>query len=696
MEKPLSGQDPSARSRGPIFLAAATIAAAAIAAYRNSFSAPFVYDDLPTIVNNPTIRHLGDLGSVLSPPPGGITVSGRPVLNFSLAVNYALGGTNVWGYHAVNLTIHILAGLALFGIMRRTLARWSGLSSTRSFGQNTALAFSVALIWTLHPLQTESVTYVIQRAESLMGLFYLLTMYCFIRYADETGGKLKAVSGKPGPQADTAGSSASGLLRLSPTAYRPPPSLWGLLSIGACLFGMATKEVMVSAPVMVFLYDRTFIAGSFGEAWRRRRRYYLGLALTWIPLICLVVGTGARGGTAGTAFDVFTASYWLTQCPAIVRYLALVVWPAPLVFDYGTPLVQSVWPVVPAIVTVGTLVAGTGWLLLRPAGRGCRAIGYAAAFFFAILAPTVVVPVLSEFMAEHRMYLALAPILAVLVCGGSGLLERFPLPPEKSGFARRAGWIFLLAVAIACGCLTARRNEDYRSHLALWSVTAEQFPANPRAQYNLGGALADEKRWGEAIAHYEEALRIAPDLIKIRYNLGAALLNAGRPAEAVATLEEVLRQEPDFPEASYNLGRALLESGKAGDAIVPFEAALRLKPRDAMTLRGMGDALAETGRNAEAASFYEESLQINPDNVKTHGSLGAVLIELGRTEQAAGQFAAASRLQPDNAEIHNILGCALAKLGRTAEAAGQFEEALRLKPDYAEARANLDQARSQR
>ena len=135
----------------------------------------FVFLDVADIVDNPTIRHLGQLGRVLSPPAaGGLTVGGRPVVNLTLALNYAFGGTNVWGYHALNLLIHILAGLALFGVVRRTPPR------------STLFAFAVALLWTVHPLQTESVTYIIQRAESLMGLFYLLTLYCFIRYADET------------------------------------------------------------------------------------------------------------------------------------------------------------------------------------------------------------------------------------------------------------------------------------------------------------------------------------------------------------------------------------------------------------------------------------------------------------------------------------------------------------------------------
>jgi len=144
-------------------------------AYSNTFSAPFFFDDVPAIVDNPSIRHLGAIGEVLSPSGSdGSGVAGRPLVNLSLALNYAWGGLDVRWYHAFNLIVHLLAGLTLFGIVRRTLDRRGNI-------QSVALAWVIAVIWTVHPLLTESVTCVIQRTESLMGLFYLLTLYCFIR-----------------------------------------------------------------------------------------------------------------------------------------------------------------------------------------------------------------------------------------------------------------------------------------------------------------------------------------------------------------------------------------------------------------------------------------------------------------------------------------------------------------------------------
>ena len=197
---------------------------------------------------------------MLCPPSHGETVSGRPVLNLSLALNYAVSGCDVRGYHVTNLAIHLAAALLLFGIVRRTLPRFRGCGGGQQLARlqlATPLALAIALLWAVHPLQTESVTYIVQRAESLMGLFYLLTLYCFLRGA----GSARAI-------------------------------FWYAGSVLACLLGMATKEVMVSAPLVVLLYDRTFLAGSFREAWRRRWAYYLALAATWLLLAWLVAQTG--------------------------------------------------------------------------------------------------------------------------------------------------------------------------------------------------------------------------------------------------------------------------------------------------------------------------------------------------------------------------------------------------------------------
>jgi protein O-mannosyl-transferase len=617
----------------PALADGAVLAAVAALAYARTFSVPLFYDDVPSIVHNPTLRHLG----AAFWPAGRSTVSGRPVLNLSLALNYAVSGLGVWSYHALNLAIHILAALALFGIVRRTLAPGAGRRST-------SVAFCVALLWALHPLLTESVTYVIQRAESLMGLFYLLTLYFFIR----------------GAAPDSR-------------AARP----WFALSVACCVLGMGTKEVMVSAPLIVLLYDRTFLARSFSEAWRLRRRVYVGLAATWLVLPFLIYSTHGRGGTAGFGTSVPWWSYALTQLRAIIIYLRLSLWPHPLIFDYGSSMALKSLRLVPYALAVGGLVLATAWALVRR-----PALGFLGACFFAILAPSSsVVPVVTEAMAEHRMYLPLIPVVVLAVLGINRGLGRWAIPA-------------CLAIAALLFWATWSRNEVYQTEKGIWSDTVEKLPANERAQNNLGNMLAKEPGGlDEAIARFREALRLEPGYADAHFDLGLALSkNPGRREEAISHYEEALRLEPSFVEAHNNFGNALMSEGRTSEAITQFEDALSLEPDHVNAHYNLGNALSAMGRTPEAIAQYEEALRLDPGHVEAHFNMGNALGSLGRTPEAIAQYEEALRLKPGYAEAHYNLGNALNALGRTPEAVAQFEEAVRLKPGFADAHFNLGTA----
>ncbi|MGH7959100.1 MAG: glycosyltransferase family 39 protein, partial [Opitutaceae bacterium] len=320
---------------------------AAVIACHGSFGVPFFFDDSIAVTNNPSIRELRRIGQVLSPPADGGGVTGRPIVNLSLALSYALSGTDVRDYHVFNLLVHASSALALFGLVRRTL-----LQSTlrRRYGSAAALlAFNIALLWTVHPLQTESVTCVIQRTELLVGIFYLLTLYCFVRSTDHNA------------------------------SWR-----WPILAIASCALGMASKEVMVSAPLMVLLYDRTFVAGTFRAAWQQRRGLYAGLASTWLILAGLLAEIGGtRGEAAGFGLGVTWWSYALKQCEAIVTYLTLSFWPQPLIIDYGTEVITDPMRVAPQILVVLHLIAG-----MIIALRWRPALGFLMFWVCAILAPS--------------------------------------------------------------------------------------------------------------------------------------------------------------------------------------------------------------------------------------------------------------------------------------------------------------------
>ncbi len=253
------------------------------------------------------------------------------------------------GYHIFNLIVHTLGSLALFGLVRRTLLQPA--LRARFGSAATPLALAVALLWAVHPLLTEAVTYVVQRAESLMGLFYLLTLYCFIRGT-------KSASDTPGAGRRRSPAAA-------PTLMDRRRKVWLLAAVGTCALGMATKEVMVSAPLLVLLYDRTFVAGSWRDAWAQRKGFYLSLGATWLLLGWLVLGTENRGGTAGLGLGDSVWTYALTQTRAIVLYLKLALWPHPLVFDYGTEAIEHLADALPFALVIALLIASAAVALWR-------------------------------------------------------------------------------------------------------------------------------------------------------------------------------------------------------------------------------------------------------------------------------------------------------------------------------------------
>ncbi|HUL55141.1 MAG TPA: tetratricopeptide repeat protein [Opitutaceae bacterium] len=646
----------AAEPRWKVVLTGALIVLAGVAAYHNSFAGPFVFDDPLSIGENLTLRPPWSLAALLS-PPADATVGGRPLVNVTLAVNYALGGTEVWGYHAVNLVIHVLAGLTLFGVVRRTIANvgqhrrmppirdLAGSGDPALHSDATFLAFIIALLWTLHPLQTEAVTYIVQRTESLMGLFYLLTLYGFIRGAagDETIG--------------------------TPPWYR---RAWYGFSFGACLLGMACKEVMVSAPVMVLLYDRTFLAESFAEAWQRRWRVHLSLAATWILLGVLVASIGAnRGGTTGIGSGASPGAYWLTQFPAVMEYLWLSLWPYPLVFDYGAEWVRHAVDVVPAALIVILLAAGTLVALKRR-----PILGFLGAWFFAILGPSSLVPGPRQTMAEHRMYLALAAVLTLVVVGGWA-------------WAGRRTLVAWLALALGFGGLTVARNEVYRTELSLWRDTVARRPGNRWAQCNVGMALYEQGRVAEALPHFERGLKLGPDDPAAHNDLGLALAKLGRLPEAVAQYEAALQFEPAFAEAHNNLGLALSELNRPVEGLEHLRTALRLRPGLATVHFNLGNTLAQLGRLDEAVAHFLEAIRSNPNDAAACTNLGNVLARAGRIAEAIRWYETAARLDPGDALAQYNLAMMLAQVGRTSEAIEHFQEVLRLRPDDTEARENL-------
>ena len=624
----------------PVLLISAFITACVLLTYANTFRVPFLFDDIRGIQRNPTLAHL----STAFHPPENHALSGRPIANVSFALNRALSGDDVWSYHAFNLAIHLSSALLLFGAMRRTLRR---VFPDEPTVKGAVLAGVTALWWALHPLQTEAVTFLVQRVESLMALFYLLTLYAFIR---------------------------------ATTTERPLG--WHIVSVAACALGMATKEVMVSAPLIVWLYDRTFVSGTFRTAMAKRWGYYACLGATWIVLAgCIGSGHG-RITSAGPIPAVSPWHYLVTQGYAIPHYLRLALWPAGQVFDYGYGTV----PLTPGIaVELGALAIAFGATVWAIAGRhddsarsARRSVGFAGAWFFAILAPSSsIVPLTLQTIAEHRMYLPLAAPVAVVVVA----LRCFRL--------RQLVWIGA-AVAVGLGAATAARNTIYEVPVRLWLDTTAKRPENARAWGNLGHRLANIGHWREAIAACKTQLQVDP-----RYTLdsdaviGWSLLELGHADQALPHLETAARKTPDAFDVRSNLGMALAALGRTSDAIEQYAAALQLNPDWAEAHGNLANALVTLHRYDAAWPHYAAAAKARPDDAQTQLNWAASLVESGNLEEAVPHFHAALALKPDMAAAHLGLGDVAAKRGRVPEAIAEYQAAVRIDPKLASAENNL-------
>ncbi len=553
------------------WLFALVIVAAVVAAYANSFLAPFHFDDQRAIVNNPYVRRITSPLAALADRNLGAM---RPLALCSFQWNFAAGGLNKAGYHAVNLAIHVLAALTLFGIVRRTLLR---SDVPPKYGRWAApLAAAVALLWAVHPLQTESVTYIVQRCESLAGMFYLLTLYCAIR----SDGDDKAW-------------------------------LWQCAAVVACACGVLTKEVAVTAPVAILAYDRIFLAIGWRELFARRGLLYAGLFGTWGIMAALLTSAPDISTWGGFSYDKTTPlQYALTQTEVILHYLRLAFWPSGQCLDYAWPPVVKVGDAWVALAVIAALVAATiVALCFRPKW------GFLGLWFFLVLAPTSSILPIEDTAVEHRMYLPLAAV----VCGSVFVTYEVSVRTASAvGLPRAAARMVmslgLLLVAWALAIATARRNYDWRSPGAIWASAVAQSPHNPRAHFNLAAAAWKAGDYDSAARHATETLRLDSDFAEA-HNLRAGLYaNEGRLDDAAEAARAAIKINPNLALAHTVLGKILAQQEQWDQAVSHLERALALNWMDVQARASLAFCLAKQQKTDAARRQIEIVLKIRPDD----------------------------------------------------------------------------------
>jgi Flp pilus assembly protein TadD len=663
---------------------AAVILIAGVLTYANGLANPFVFDDYPAIVDNPQVRDWTNLRQVVAAAQGS-PVAGRPLVAFTFALNYAADGLNATGYRVVNLGIHLACALLLGGIVRRTL-RLPAVGVPLA-ARADDVGFVAALVWTVHPLGSEVVDYVTQRTESLMALFYLLTLYATVRALTSTRA-----------------------------------SAWRGLAVLTCGLGMACKEPMATAPVMIVLFERVFAFDSIGQAFASRWRFYAALAATLLVLAVLY-WSGPRefsGGYAST--HVSTWTYLLNQTVILAHYLRLVVWPRGLVVAYGWTPTVTLGDVLPyALAMTCAAVAAVVALARWPK------VGFLAVWFFITVAPTSsLVPIAAEVGAERRMYVPLMGLVVLGVVGVAAALDRLRRDPAGTGghtFSR--AWtvpVLTGALVVAQAATTFARNREYVSETVLARTMLERWPSGfahhvvgvqlgqaghypeavaqlrqavdgfPPARYDLGVALFTLGRWDEAIAELEHFVADEPRLAQVATAhtlIGRALETEGRTKEAAPQFRLALSASPPDPTAEALLADALFQQQAYEEAIPHYRAYIALHPMDVGPLTKLGAALVATRRTEDALVVFRQAVAAAPRDTHVRENLAQVLIDSGDLASAIGDVTQVLVLAPADPVAHDLAGRLAAGQGRVDDARREFERALQLDPGFEPARAHL-------
>ncbi len=664
------------------------------AIYSNIYRSPFVFDGVEQIENKVKIR---DLRRYFSPRE---LFSPRPLVELTFALNYKIGKLNVLGYHLVNVLIHVINGFLVYFLALAIFKRLfispaqvinglpgggyevrspkSEVRCTRPANLQSSIplmSLFTALIFVAHPLQTQAVTYTVQRYTSMAAMFYFLSVLLYIkaRLVAE-GSKLKVQS---------LGSRSLSAFSFQLIAYFVLSFLCGILAF-------LCKQNAASLPgaillVEYILFDRTW------QGWKRKLVWFAPVFVLMGVFILYVSGIFRGGVQFGSLLEDVSGmlqahgwaispwNYLCTQLNVVVIYIRLLFLPVGQNLDYVYPFKTGFFDgYTPVAFLFLIAVIGLGVWNLRK--RPIISLGIFW-FFIALSVESSIFPI-SDALFEHRLYLPMfgfAIVAAYVV---------FCLLPAK----RPWGVVIPFLVIFSIGTTTYLRNRTYQNGVILWSDVVSKSPQNFRAYYNLGNAFYRSKRPYEAIESYYEALHIKRDYVAARLNLGVVLMEVGQLHNALSHLLEAMRIRPGDAVIHSSLGNAFMRLGRLQDAVLQFSEAIRIDPKFAKAHNNLGIALAKQGNLTDALTHFSKALEIAPHNAEIHRNLAQALILEGKIQEAGRHLSEAVRLEPDDAKAHSKLGVVLMRQGDLDGGIEHFSKALQIRPGLGEARQGLERA----
>lgn len=587
--------------------------------YLNTLDNPFVFDDEDSIVLNLAIR---DPSNFLPGRSGWTKHPTRVIGYLTFALNYRAGELDVFGYHALNIAIHVMNCLLVYAIgllLRETPGYRRGPPSSVS----KSLPLFAALLFAVHPVQTGAVTYVVQRLASLATLFYLGSFAAYLK----------------GRLASTDAGAQGGR-----------PFCWYLVSWTCALLAANTKEIAFTLPAIVLLAEWVF----FDRKWRKALPVvipFLLISLT-IPLSILhldqplgkVLSDTAQASRLQT--DIPRSAYLFTQFRVIATYMRLLLLPMGLNLDYDYPVYRDLLDpaALLSLLLILCLLGIAAFLLASPAFRNrpdFRLASFGILWFFIALSVESSVFPIRDVIFEHRLYLPSAGAFLALVSLSCMAMERIPARRREPWAAILAG-IVLLCLSVG----TIQRNRVWRDSVTLWEDVVRKSPGKARPHYNLGNAYSQRGRTDEAIEQYLQSVRLRPEYPEAWDNLGVDYAKKGLYPEAVKAHETAARIDTSFARPLFNLGRIYMTAypNRTAEARDLFKKALALKPDYADAWINLAGASIRQGDYTEAVVAGERAVALAPERPDGHFNLAIAHFLLGDRQGAQRELAVVKAL----------------------------------------------------
>ncbi|MFQ5455772.1 MAG: tetratricopeptide repeat protein [Nitrospirota bacterium] len=610
--------------------------------YSNTLQNEFQFDDTSNIVEN-TYIHIKSLSlPVLKDAAFNEAAYRRPVTNVTFALNYYFGELDVFGYHLVNIIIHIITSITIYLFLYNMLKIVVYSSPYKPFW----IALIATLLWATSPVQTQAVTYIVQRATSMATMFYMLSLLCYIKGRGRVGVRSKG--------------RLDGLLS---------SGCWLLASLFFAFLAFGTKEISATLPLIIILYEIYFFA-KFSPVAVKKISLYFGIMLILFTMAGLLyIGTVTDGGIIESITSLikersiegeeFTSvERLMTEFRVVIHYITLLVLPLPsrLRLIYKFTVSHSLFDPISTFICLSLIIGIIGYAI--HISRRRPVISFFILWFFINLAiESTVIRLWLVF--EHRLYLPSIGFFVIIAIGIVKLMDIVKSSRKSSihnYLLPTTYYCFLIGIIFFQSVWTYERNFVWRNGLTLWSDNVIKSPDSSYANNNLGAEYGRMGDTNKAIELYKKAIVISPEYSEAYNNLGVIYARIGDMDKAIELYKKAIVINPEYSEAYNNLGIAYDKKGDMDKAIKLYKKAIVINPEYSEAYNNLGFIYARQKRLELAIKYYDISLKIKPDNKTTRYNLIFLYNEIGMRDKQILYFKKALELDPDNALTQNNLG----------------------------------------